>query len=219
MGIPADDHRHLRQLLGAYVLGQLEAGERTRLLAHLDGCPECRSEEGELREVAELLAEADPDRLADPAVPPSWLGDRVVSDVAALRRRRRWTMAAVAAVAATVVLAAALVASAGGPGNGDDELIPLAFGAAPIGVEASAGIEGKPWGTVVHLTAAGLDAGQVYNAWLARPDGSRVSAGTFRPDAGRNIRCYLSAALGVGEAAAFGVSTPDGETVLLASFG
>lgn len=221
MDTSAEDHRQIRHLLGAYVLDDLAPDEHTAVLAHLDGCPECRQEERELREVAELLPLADPAHLDDPVVPPSWLVDRVVADVGSQRRRRRLVSGMMAAAAALVVVVAVSVGFLAGSDDdgGDDDVVPISFQDTATGIEAEGGIEGKPWGTVVHLTAEGLDAGQVYNAWLARPDGSRVSAGTFRPDEGRNIRCYLSAALAVGEAAEFGVSTPDGKTVLLAALG
>jgi anti-sigma factor RsiW len=214
----ADEHRRWRELLGAYTMGALPPAEVVALRAHLDGCEGCRQEEAELREVAELLGEADPDALG-PVHPPPWLAERVVDAVAEQRARhtrRRRAVAALGAVAAAVV---ALVVGVGLLGDGaeheGDEPVPLAITLVPAGVDAHAAVEVRPWGTTVHLEASGLQAGLVYQAWLEQPDGTRTSAGTFRPGAARSIDCYLTAAITPGEASAFGISS-EGVTLLRA---
>jgi hypothetical protein len=53
-------------------------------------------------------------------------------------------------------------------------------------------------------------------AWLERPDGSRVPAGSFHAD-GSTVRLTLAAALPLDEGSAVGVSTIEGEDVLRAS--
>ncbi|MGC1165124.1 MAG: zf-HC2 domain-containing protein, partial [Solirubrobacterales bacterium] len=62
--------RDWRLLLGAYALGDLSAGERAGLEAHLEGCAECRAEADTLDSVARLLPLADPDRFSRPAPQP-----------------------------------------------------------------------------------------------------------------------------------------------------
>lgn len=42
--------------LGVYAIGRLAEAEADELSAHLRGCPPCRAELAELRDVAELLA-------------------------------------------------------------------------------------------------------------------------------------------------------------------
>ncbi|WP_433463799.1 zf-HC2 domain-containing protein [Spirillospora sp. CA-128828] len=42
--------------LGVYAIGRLAGAEADELSAHLRGCPPCRAELAELRDVAELLA-------------------------------------------------------------------------------------------------------------------------------------------------------------------
>ncbi|WP_169744428.1 anti-sigma factor family protein [Spirillospora albida] len=42
--------------LGVYALGRLAPAEADELSLHLDGCPPCRAELAELRDVADLLA-------------------------------------------------------------------------------------------------------------------------------------------------------------------
>ncbi|XRQ05032.1 anti-sigma factor family protein [Actinomadura welshii] len=46
--------------LGVYALGRLPGDEADELSAHLRGCPPCRAELAELRDVAELLARSVP---------------------------------------------------------------------------------------------------------------------------------------------------------------
>ena len=45
------DHRTIRESLGAYVLGHLDADETTAVRAHLDGCASCRTEADEIASV------------------------------------------------------------------------------------------------------------------------------------------------------------------------
>lgn len=46
--------------MGVYALGRLPGAEADELSAHLRGCPPCRAELAELRDVAELLARSVP---------------------------------------------------------------------------------------------------------------------------------------------------------------
>ena len=64
----ADHNREWRESLGAYALGHLPDDERAGLEAHLEGCPECRSELESLESVARLLPLADPERLGTRAL-------------------------------------------------------------------------------------------------------------------------------------------------------
>ena len=53
-------------MIGAYVLGGLPEDQRTGLLAHIDGCPDCRADAAELAEVAarsKPLTQNDPSPL------------------------------------------------------------------------------------------------------------------------------------------------------------
>lgn len=55
-----NEHRHWREMLGAYVLGELDEERQAALQAHLDGCEHCRAQLREIEPVAAALAEADP---------------------------------------------------------------------------------------------------------------------------------------------------------------
>jgi anti-sigma factor RsiW len=75
----SDACRELRPALGAAALGNADEAERLALLAHLDGCPECRAELRELTSVATALPLADPARVEGALTqPPTTLAQRVV---------------------------------------------------------------------------------------------------------------------------------------------
>ena len=84
----ADDHRVIRELLGAYVLGQLDDADRTGVQAHIDGCPACQAEVAELAPLAPALLRVDPARLDLQPSPPPDLGDQVVQRIRDSRRDR-----------------------------------------------------------------------------------------------------------------------------------
>ncbi|MBS45118.1 MAG: anti-sigma factor [Nocardioides sp.] len=77
-----DEHRALRELLGAYALGHLASPEVDAVRAHLDGCAECRAELAELEPVARALGSVDPSRFATQPAPPADLGGRIRQAVA-----------------------------------------------------------------------------------------------------------------------------------------
>src|SRR6476659_10193687 len=166
----ADECRIWREQIGALVLGQLDADERTATEAHLDGCPECRAEAAALAPVAAMLSRADPERLTPAPAPPAYLGDRIARQIAAERRvaRRRHVrlglgLGAVAAAATAAVLIA-LVAS--GPSSAPSETV--AFRALPNDASAQATLQSRPWGTAVNVRVRGFRPGTLCTVWLRR---------------------------------------------------
>jgi hypothetical protein len=89
--------------------GALDEADRAATLAHLAGCPECRADLAAGREVI-ALAERDPVREAEPAIPLGALVARVQARLAEAERyatsRRTWPKVALplAATAAVLVL-------------------------------------------------------------------------------------------------------------------
>lgn len=71
------DHRRLRELLGAYALGGLPEDAAAALGAHLDGCAGCRAELAEIAPLADVLRHVDADTLSELPAPPPDLGDRI----------------------------------------------------------------------------------------------------------------------------------------------
>jgi hypothetical protein len=179
----SDACRELRPALGAVALGNADDAERLALLAHLDGCPECRAELRELTSVADALPLADP-ALVDGALtqPPGALGERVLGRVAAerfTRRTRRRRRIGVVATAATAI-AAAIVAFALVVPNSSPAGTHVQLTAKEPGVRGEATLKADDAGTDVVFHVAGLHQGEYYWLWLTGDDGDRVGAGTFQ---------------------------------------
>lgn len=125
------EHETLRTLLGAYALDAVDDTERAQVDDHLPGCPRCRAEVGDHREVAAALGRSGapaPDGLWDRiaseldghTVPPLRLvlaghGTDAIATAAPVvdHRSRRWRRAAVGitAVAASLLLVLSLAAT------------------------------------------------------------------------------------------------------------
>ncbi len=108
-----------------------------------------------------------------------------------------------------------------GPLAADRDLPParaVAFEVVPVGVTASAEVRDWGWGTQMELVVDGLPGDQDLTAWLERPDGTRVPAGSFRTT-GDQVTMLLGAGANTTEAVALGVSDLAGTTLLRAPLG
>lgn len=206
--------------LAAWVVAQIEPSQEARLDAHLTGCAACRAEASSLLAVSALLLSGGPDTEgagAGGADPPPDLGGRIQTRIARERRSRRAVVAGVAALAgaaAAIVLVVVLQRDpAPAPLPGED----VAFTVVPDGAEVEAVIAPDADGSVVQLTASGLDPAVTYALWLSPPDGGwedRVPAGTFRPDADGTVDAQLRCALPIGDYGRAWATTPEGEIAL-----
>ncbi|CCH30911.1 zf-HC2 domain-containing protein [Actinosynnema sp. NPDC047251] len=205
-----------RESLGAFVLGQLSGPERVAVQAHLDGCPACRAEEADLRPAAELLALADPDRVADRVAVPAGLGESVLAGIRAERRRRvpRWAVAAAAAVLIAVV--------AGGvgyfAGRPSVPLEPVAISRSAPGLSARAALVPHTWGVEIKLDGTGFTGGRPYRVVIRDRDGRESPAGAFVGTGPAPMSCNLSTSVLRADAAGFTVLDPDGGVVLRSDF-
>lgn len=177
------------QLLGAYLLGGLDAKDLETFEAHLQECGKCRDELAGLEKIPVLLdALPVPDAVALTAV-PGRLPDPVPSpDPAPLLRklahrrrtlRRRWTALAAAAAAACLALGLA-----GGP-----LLVRPPQPDATYSVQSGGGLQfrvdlaRKTWGTELAVNGSSLPADGTLSLWVRDRDGGedRACAWTATP--------------------------------------
>lgn len=235
-------HREMRELLGAYALGDLPEDAQIALRAHVDGCPACRAELAEIAPLADDLQLVDLEALATAPAPPPDLGDRIVEQVRAergllnARARRAERRAALdrqtrrltaTAAAAVLVLAALGIGTAVGRSTAPDltaappkpalpvEQIDLRTMDAAVTTE-SAVVVAHTWGVEAKFEARGLEAGEVYRAAFRTEDGRMLPAGEFLGVGDKTLLCNMQSALLRDDAVGFVVTDEEGQTVLVA---
>jgi anti-sigma-K factor RskA len=209
-----DACRGRREDIGAYVLGSLDEGRTTALLAHLDGCASCRAETEELAAVARLLPRADPLRSTDQPAPSARLAETILKRVDAERRAgrgRQMRRAGAIALGVAAALAALITyLSVTGP-----NVLQVDF-PAQAAADSHAALEYLPGGTRITLSVAGLPVEESFGVWMKKSDGERVPAGSFyTPDQGE-LQLSLTAAVRLKDCVGIGVSNSSGVTVLYA---
>jgi hypothetical protein len=197
-----------RERIGALVLGQLDADQRTSTEAHLAGCPECRAQADALAPLAALLSRVDPDRLTPSPAPPPHLGDRIARRIAAERRAKRRRrqrlglgLGGACIAAATAVVVAVLI-------SGSQTTTPretVVFGSLPGHAWAEATLEPRPWGSAVSVQVGGFRPGTLCRVWLRHRDGARMTAGSFRYAYDGEGEAELSSAVTPDDATAIGL--------------
>ena len=231
MSEPTDPrHRELRELLGAFVLGQLDDVEAGRVRAHLDGCAACRAERDELAPLAVALRDVDPDVFdVVPVEPGPLLAARIERQVRVERtaRSRRTVLRRTATVAAAVVVATGTGAVGYGLGRPAPApapaaapvvpLEPVAVTASTAGVRASADLVAHTWGMEIKLTATGLRSGSGYRMWVQSSDGSRHEAGGLIGVGAKTMHCNLNTDVLRRDATSFTLTDGDGTVVLTAA--
>ncbi len=205
--------------LAGWVVAQLDPHEEVALLEHLSGCATCQQEATSLLDVAAVALGADLGPVAaDEVAPPVDLGDRVLARVARERRARWAGRAAVAmAAAAAAVVAVVATTSLRDPGDAPLRGEAVEFVRLARGVDAAAVVAPDAEGSLVHLTATGLDPDVTYALWLTPPDGGyrdRVAAGTFRPGTDGEVDVRLRSALPAEEMGRVWATTPEGDIAL-----
>jgi hypothetical protein len=210
-----EQHRELRELLGAYVLDQLGEPEQARVAQHVRRCADCTAEVAELEPVATALRGLDPTLPDQPA--PGDLGDRVLSYVQQGQRRSvrkdRLRRAGVGLAAAASV-AVAFGAGTWFAGSDDPPVIGVALEHTAPGVSASAGLVDHTWGTELKLEATGLRDGASYTVTFLDDDGAKVAAGSFLGTGAQPLRCSVNAAVDIDAAAELTVTDAAGAVVM-----
>ena len=198
-----DEHSIFREDLSAYALGALEADELRALEAHLQTCNSCRAELGQYRAISDGLLAALP-----PRPPSAALRKRLQSHLPSAQKKAQphftWSFGRLALGGALALLLLMNAFSfiqmrqiqeqqailAQQVRTSQFALSMLAYPstqAIPIAADDLTGSvlldrERNTAALVMwHLPELGED--QTYQAWLIEPDGQRVSAGVFRPQA------------------------------------
>ncbi|WP_166909031.1 zf-HC2 domain-containing protein [Mycobacterium sp. DL440] len=182
-------------LLGAYILGGLDAEERAQFEAHLAQCAQCRAQAADFAPLPALLSKVNPaDLLTEPPAgseAASTLDDLLAARRAAVTRRRVRRRVALGACAAAIALAVVLVAIPRSdpqpPGTGTFAMQSVAA----AGAAGSVTLTPRPWGTAISLDLQQLppdgvftlrtmdDTGKMQPAatWAAMPSGKGIVEG------------------------------------------
>jgi len=183
---------HEKELLGAYVLGVLDADEHGAVQSHLDDCAACRREVGDLRDLEAALGEIPPEAFLD-GPPPD--GDlllrRTLQEVRAESTRRvRFTRAAWALAAAAVVAVALAGGIVAGRAGLPDPVVAAAGSRTGAATDATTGatmsVAVRPaagW-VRVHAAIRGVPPGEQCRLYVVAADGSREPAGSWLSGAG-----------------------------------
>ncbi|QKE83892.1 anti-sigma factor [Arthrobacter sp. NEB 688] len=213
-----EDHDELRHLLGPWVLGGLDAADRARFGAHLDGCPVCRAEVEASTPVAGLLRRVPPQEWARPATdgaPPGDLAPLLLA-VAAQRRAGRRRTLALGALAATVALVGGVALGARLDGPQDPPPVAAAIALAPApgsGTTGRADLAPRPWGTQLALEVLDLPSTGRYALVVHSTDGTRETGATWSATDRARIRVVGATSLPPARIAVLEVVSVEGGTL------
>lgn len=197
---------HEPELLGAYVLGVLDGDEWASVRGHLDGCPQCRREVDDLREMEAALGEIPPEAFLEGPPPGGELLlrrtlDQVREEHRHRTRRRYALLTAAAAGCVVAALGAGLVvgrvtgpetAAAPPAPNAASPLpsspLPSSLPAATrtgsvtdarTGASMTVAVRPAAGWVRVRATVSGVAAGEQCRLYVVARDGSRWQAGSW----------------------------------------
>ncbi len=210
-----EDHRRFREMIGAFLLDDLDEHERASVRAHIEGCPICQEEIRDLQPVVDALAEASRGHLVREPTPPPDLEERTLARISEDRRtRRRERLGRAALVAAAVLVVAAALALIPRLLAPEVPLEPVSFSTTAPGVDAEANLVAHTWGTETKLVASGLEEDRTYRVALLTENDTRVSSGSFIGTGDEEVECSLNAALDRERATGLEIRAPNGDLVL-----
>ncbi|MFF2506032.1 anti-sigma factor family protein [Streptomyces sp. NPDC058067] len=230
-GRPGERHDELRALLGAYVLGGLNAEDRQRLESHQAGCDSCRRELSAYAVLPGLLRQAGPP--PQPGPPPEHLWDGLIAAARTERaesegqdsvRRGPWfrrpRLALVAAAVAGLLLGGGVVGVvalngdrtevSAGPGPDGKPLIAMAGSSA----SGHGGLEARAWGTEIALHVQGMPRGEHFVAWVVDRHGHREQAAEWSSTPNGVARLRGASSIPRDQVALLRVATSDGRPLL-----
>jgi predicted anti-sigma-YlaC factor YlaD len=205
------------ELIAMHVFGDLSIDETTGLLAHLEGCVECRNAASELAMTLSMLQLVEPSTVEPTASVPSGLTNRVLGDLrsGAQRQRRRQRVRA-AGIGVVGALAAALIVVIVFSG-GSAPTKPVERTLALWGVSsatANAVLIERNWGTSLDLREQGLPGGEVYTVSMETAKGTWWTAGTYRSVKGNVMNATMACAVSMKQITGIRVVNASGVTVL-----
>ena len=179
--------RTFRELLGVYVVGAIEPGERAAVDAHLSQCYECREELAALAPLPALLHRvhlADAERIllasppqSDPAEPSAEMLDSLLARVGARRRTRRFRALFAAAAAVLIAVGGGVAvsqATASHPRHATIDVATASKGPYVVTVRYSKSSWG---GTHMSVRASGFRQWTSCKFYVLTKGGQRVLAG------------------------------------------
>lgn len=183
------DHTQAQLSLGAYVLGALDAGDRSELEEHLAGCADCRRELVSFAGLPGLMGRLSLTEVQQQEPTPS--AALQVSTLAAIqseqdsfrRTVRRWRVVAGGGLAAAVAACVALilVLTSSGPAVVDAATVRRDLTAATgVSSRGSLSLLSKPWGTQVHLVLSDLPRTGAFSVRTIDDEGRQSTAATWQ---------------------------------------
>ena len=235
-----DEHSLIHENIPAYALGALDAEDARALEAHLRTCKACQAELAAYREISDNLLMTVPPREPSPALRKR-LQSRLPSAQKTRRTRFMWSFGQLGLAGALVLLFAmsvfsfvklrdfqrqsqnsqAVLAMLSYPGT---QAFPISGGSVSGTVLLD---KDRNSAAVIAWNLPKITRGQTYQIWWIEPNGHRVSAGTFRPQADLPYTtqpCFSSQSvssfvgLGVTIEPAGGSSQPTGPRVFKVDF-
>jgi len=200
-----------------HVFGDLSKEETTGLLAHLEGCVECRSVAIEMAETFSMLRHVDPSTVEPTALVPITLSNKVLGDLRERarvdRRQRRVRVAGLGLVGAMAAALIIVIVVAGGhtPTKPVERTLALE---GSTSVTASVVLTERNWGTSLDLREQGLPGGEVYTVSMKTTKGTWWTAGTYRSVAGKPVNATMACAVALGRITGLRVVNGSGVTVL-----
>jgi hypothetical protein len=214
--------RTFRELLGVYVVGAIEPGERAEVDAHLNQCYECREELAGLAPLTAMLHRVpveEAERIALGAAegvhdePSPGMLDSLLSQVGGRRRARRFR--------AMFTAAAAILIAVGGATAVSQSLAPDQHHAKVDTATASRGMLGATvrygksnWGTTMSVQVTGFREWSTCKFWVLTKSGHMKLAGGWLVGPGAD-RIWYPVQVGVPETKVAGFVITSGHKTLL----
>jgi len=215
------EHRGLREMLGALLLGGLSPDGATLVRNHLEICAECRAEHDLLVPVSRELALLGPLAAGTADQVPADLGHRVTTAVAAdrsTRSRGRLARLSLVAAASAAVAASVAVLAMRGLAPAPVPLEPVAVTVEESGVVADADLVNHTWGLEIKLVASGLQAGATHRVSILTDEGEARPAGEFVGTGAVLMHCNLNSSVLRPRAVGFVVLDDTGAPVITSTF-